>query len=135
MCEPDYATLFCCSFLPRESSPIRPCRSQSVGPENAIAAILQATYQALTAIAGHAWAGALAASQAARPPPIDSKVFTAVWLALAGVTNDADIAAFLPYARKAFGVTEGHGASLRLTNGTPPWRTRYRSTDPADEYW
>ena len=93
--------------------------SKSVGPERAIATILQATHQALALLDSVRWPGALAASQAPDPPPLSCQAFRRVWLGLAGVTNAADIAAFVPHARWGFCVVDGDKDGLWLTNGTP----------------
>ncbi|GAA5888476.1 hypothetical protein JCM6882_008634 [Rhodosporidiobolus microsporus] len=75
-----------------------PCNVKGVGPQKAIEAILLAT---LSAFAG-----------AGVPVPAS---YTGVWLALAGLQNDADAEAFRPYACEAFSFSS-HDPALRITN-------------------
>ncbi|GAA5961587.1 hypothetical protein JCM21900_006643 [Sporobolomyces salmonicolor] len=93
-----------------------PCNVKSVGPEQAIAAILRATYAALAGVDSVRWPNALAASLLARPPSLDHQPFAKVWLGLAGISGPSDVAAFLPYAREALHVSADAADSLRLTN-------------------
>lgn len=91
--------------------------SKTVGPEAAIRAILQATYEALAQVEGF---GPLPLDELLAPPALDRQVFKKVWLGLAGVLHQADIDAFAPFAREAFHIDAEDDRALRITNGEGP---------------
>lgn len=88
--------------------------SKTVGPEAAIRAILQATYEALAQVDGYS---ALSVEELLSPPALDRQVFKKVWLGLAGILHQADIDAFAPFAREAFHISAEDDDALRITNG------------------
>ncbi|ORY85980.1 hypothetical protein BCR35DRAFT_330682 [Leucosporidium creatinivorum] len=91
-----------------------PCNVKTMGPTGAIAAILQATYQALAQIDGFARYEEL--TNTSPPPPLDHPVFNKVWLGLAGVLHQADIDDFTPFAQEAFHFGAEDQGALRITN-------------------
>lgn len=105
--------------------------SKSVGASRAIDVILQATYQALASLDEQISISTRAAelSKTPHPPPFDRRVFSKVWLGLAGILHQPDIDAFAPYARKAFHISDDESDdALRITNGNSaifsPWDLR-----------
>lgn len=87
------------------------CCRKAIGPKGAIAVILKAVQRALANIPELDFD-----AHADPPPPLPARFFSRVWLGLAGVLHEKDISDIAPFARDAFGFSEGDTA-LRITNG------------------
>ncbi|KAL8284005.1 hypothetical protein RQP46_005118 [Phenoliferia psychrophenolica] len=92
-----------------------PCNVLTVGPSQALTAILQATQQALAVLDvpdSIAWQDASSSSV----PAFQRRVFKGVWLGLAGITSREDEVAFRPLAHEAFAIPLAEVNALRVTN-------------------